>query len=87
MLRSAFVGSRLVRTKRPLNAVDQNLAFKRLVQDASRPGGVRALSTLGCGNAVMKMIGTRWPSAANRLCRSRPLMPGICTSDITHDDR
>jgi hypothetical protein len=42
--------------------------------------------TLSSGKAVIKMNGAAYPWARKWIRRSKPLMAGICTSAMTHDE-
>jgi hypothetical protein len=51
----------------------------------SAPLACARLRMFCSGNAVMKMVGMWVPCAIRRSRRSRPLMPGICTSAIRQE--
>ena len=58
---------------------------KGLLKKATAPAASARARTLSLGNAVRKMIGTRWPAFSIWPCSSRPFRPGICRSVIRQE--
>jgi hypothetical protein len=67
------------------DAVDQCGSSERLGQEAKGSGLQRA-RTLSSGKAVIKITGAAFPWARIWVSRSKPLMAGIWTSAMTHDE-